>query len=372
MRLLINTTSTFKGGGIQVAKSFIEECKNFNNYKYFIVLSKPLSTIIDIHSFPENFSFFTAPFRPATLFFTFKSHNRFLKDIEKVFKPDVVFTTSGPSYWKPNVPHLMGYNIPHYIYPESPYLKKISFKRKLWWMAMKLFAYYSFKYSADAYVVQTDDVRNRLQKFINRNDIFTVFNTINSHYVEYKEYPNKLIDRNNREFRLLTLSAWYPHKNLEIISEVIQVLRKAGETTIKFVLTISETDLEKSSLVNYPEVENIGSVSIEEAPSLYAECDAMFLPTLLECFSASYVEAMQMEKPILTSNMGFAHTICENAALYFNPTNPEDIATKIIALKDSLTIQQDLIKKGTERLKIFGTPFERAKKYLEICESLVK
>ena len=27
MRLLINTASTFKGGGVQVAKSFIEECK---------------------------------------------------------------------------------------------------------------------------------------------------------------------------------------------------------------------------------------------------------------------------------------------------------------------------------------------------------
>ena len=28
MKLLINTASTFKGGGVQVAKSFIEECKD--------------------------------------------------------------------------------------------------------------------------------------------------------------------------------------------------------------------------------------------------------------------------------------------------------------------------------------------------------
>ena len=367
MRILINTASTFKGGGIQVAKSFIEECKHFSDNAYFVVLSEPLSRITDINAFSENFTFLNAPFRPATRFFSFKSHNRFLKDAEEVFKPDVVFTTSGPSYWRPKAPHLMGYNIPHYIYPESPYFNMISFKRRLWWKAMKIFAHYNFKNNADAYVVQTDDVNERLKKFLNKATVYTVYNTINVHYLNDTKAPNKLPKKNRTEFRLLTLSAWYPHKNFNIIFKVIEELRKVGETNIKFIVTLKESDFNASRLVTIPEVINVGPVKIEDAPSLYKECDAMFLPTLLECFSASYVEAMKMQKPILTSNLGFAHTICKDAAVYFDPINPLDIANTISRVKNSSKLQDELIQKGTKRLKIFGTPYDRAKKYLEIC-----
>jgi glycosyltransferase involved in cell wall biosynthesis len=67
----------------------------------------------------------------------------------------------------------------------------------------------------------------------------------------------------------------------------------------------------------YKYVYNLGPIPIPECASLYKECDAMFLPTLLECFSASYIEAMYMEKPIVTSDLDFAHTVCGNSALNF-------------------------------------------------------
>ena len=53
---------------------------------------------------------------------------------------------------------------------------------------------------------------------------------------------------------------------------------------------------------------NVGPIKSAECPSLYSECDIMFFSTLLECFSASYAEAMIMKKPIITTDMGFAHT----------------------------------------------------------------
>lgn len=372
MKILINTATTYKGGGIQVAKSFIEECIKYSDNTYFIVLSDSLSKILDTKKFPENFSFFNAPFRPATQVFKLKPHNYFLKKIEKDFNPDIVFTTSGPSYWKPKVPHLMGYNLAHYIYPKSAYFSIISLKRRLWWIGMKLYAQYIFKRDADALVVQTDDVNNKVQKFLNRTEVYTVFNTINAHYLTFDTFQNKLPPKNSNEFRLLTLSAWYPHKNLSIIPKVASVLKHMGFDNIKFIVTLPKTDFNKligsSQLDN---IVNIGTVKVEEAPSLYKECDAMFLPTLLECFSASYVEAMQMKKPIITSDMGFAHTICDNSALYFNPMDENDIANKIITLFNSKDLQNKLIERGLNRLNIFGTAEDRAKKYLEICESLI-
>ena len=47
MKLLINTATTNKGGGVQVAKSFIEECKELSEHEYFVVLGKNISKSIN-------------------------------------------------------------------------------------------------------------------------------------------------------------------------------------------------------------------------------------------------------------------------------------------------------------------------------------
>jgi|TARA_B110000238_G_scaffold159546_1_gene173062 glycosyltransferase involved in cell wall biosynthesis len=374
MKLLINTASTFKGGGVQVAKSFIEECKELNEHEYFVVLGENISKSINKDSFPENFTFYETPFRPATKVFSWSSHNFFLKIIEKECKPDVVFTTTGPSYWRPKVKHVIGYNLPHYIYSDSPYFQIIPLKRKLWWKSMKIYAKYILKRDADSLVVQTDDVKERVKKLLSKKSVFTVSNTISKHYLSPRKAAKKLPVKAKNQFRLLTLSAWYPHKNLSIIPKVLDVLIKKGFTNIVFVVTLPNEDMAKLCFVDKYEGQliNTGQVKVEEGASLYQECDAMFLPTLLECFSASYAEAMQLNKPIITSDMGFAHTVCKDAALYVNSMDADDIASKIIELSTSYELQQDLVSKGVKRLEVFGSSHDRAKRYLEICEALIK
>jgi glycosyltransferase involved in cell wall biosynthesis len=93
----------------------------------------------------------------------------------------------------------------------------------------------------------------------------------------------------------------------------------------------------------------------------------MFLPTLLECFSASYAEAMKMGLPILTSDLKFAREVCGDAAVYFDPVNAGDIAEKILELYDNPENQARMRARGFRRLKDFGTSQERAARYLEIA-----
>ena len=369
---MINTASSYKGGGIQVAKSYIEEFKKFPENKYYVVLSKGLSDAIDLDSFPTNFQFFKAPFRPATKFFSFQSHNHFLKKIERDWKPDAVFSIGGPSYWRSKTLHIMGFTIPHYIYSESPYFDQISFKRNLGWKARKMLAQFLFKRDADVLVTQTDDVKNRVKKFLNKDKVFTVYNTINTYYSNPIKVKNKLPAKFKNEFRLLTLSAWYPHKNIAIIPTVANILIHSGYGNITFVLTLPDEDFNKLRLdADNQMIKNIGPVKIDEGASLYQECDAMFLPTLLECFSASYAEAMMMNKPIITSDMGFAHTVCKDAALYIDPMNAEDIAENIIKLYKDNVLRKSLIEKGRNRLSIFGSAEERAKRILKIAKQLI-
>jgi hypothetical protein len=79
-----------------------------------------------------------------------------------------------------------------------------------------------------------------------------------------------------------------------------------------------------------------------------------------------------MERPILTSRLPFATTVCNDAALYFDPLNPEDICEKIMEIMENKTLYNSLVEKGRNNLKTFDTAEVRAAKYLEICESIVE
>jgi UDP-N-acetylglucosamine:LPS N-acetylglucosamine transferase len=83
MKLLINTATTYKGGGVQVAKSFIEECKKFQDNEYHVILSQNLAALIDQGDIPGNFFFYEIDYRPATRVFSMKPRDRYFKKLEK-------------------------------------------------------------------------------------------------------------------------------------------------------------------------------------------------------------------------------------------------------------------------------------------------
>ncbi len=166
---------------------------------------------------------------------------------------------------------------------------------------------------------------------------------------------------------LLTISANYSHKNLEIIPKVIKYLkRKYEDFKFRFVLTLEPDALNLGVNSIQENIEFIGRVDIKECPGLYKQSDFMFLPTLLECFSASYPEAMKMKVPILTSDLPFARSICGEAAEYFNPLSAESIGDKIYNLSKDKERQQELKSNGRNQLTKFDTFDTRARKYIEI------
>lgn len=373
MRIIINNASTFKGGAEQVALSFIEECKKHAENEYAVVIGKNLASQINIHDYPDNFQFHIIEKRPATGLFNFYKTMQWLNKLEKDFRPDCVISTGGHGYWKPKAPHVSGYNMAHYIYPESPYFKTLSIKKRMYWKVRKAFDFF-FYGRVDALIGQTKDVSQRLQQYFTSKKVFTVPNTVHSVFTNPPITNKKLPAKTKGEIRLLTVSANYPHKNLAVINEVIEVFRKRAYENIRFVLTLPQDAFQNT----FPDktkrnfIYNVGPAPIKEVPALFKECDFMFLPTLLECFSASYVEAMHMNTPILTSDLGFAHTVCSDAALYFNPLDANEIAEQIIRLINDQELQKDMVKKGEKLLKSYNTPESRAQQFLEVCNEAVK
>ena len=362
MKLFINSSNNLTGGSLQVAISFINECKNFNEHSYVVVLGNNVSKQINKSDYPNNFVFYEIESSP------FYKLSKKLKKIEIKEKPDAVFTVFGPSYWKPKCKHFMGFANPYYG-RKSTYIERLGLKEKIILNIKQFLHILCVNNDADVIISETAEASKAFKKIFKKVKGFEVVsNNCSSFYWNYKKTTVlKSQDSNVDDFKLLTLSNYRPNKNLECIPKVIEELNKVNEFNVKFYLTITE-DVFKKKFSAYKEIINLGPQPANKCPSLYEQCDAMFLPTYLECFSASYPEAMIMEKPILTSDLPFAHDICQDAALFFNPDSPKDIASKIVRLKESSLLYNTLVKNGLKRLSFFPSPKDKTEKILQIIK----
>lgn len=374
MKIIVNASNLTVGGGLQVALSFLfelKECATENVYHFF--LSPTIKKQIDIDLFPLNFHFYVIENSPAKFRFRNMAIKK-LNELERAIDPDIVFTVFGPAYWKPFNPHLEGvangwlYNPDSIAYKLKPILMQI---KSRFLVKIKTLI---IKHEAQYFVVETNDARLKIHKHMQikkekisviGNTCSTIFDTpVNISDENYLELPLK----KKNTFRLMLISHNYPHKNLNVIRRIIPLLH---DFDVEFVLTIDGESYNSLFHDMKTSVINIGPINQNKCPSIYSQCDALFFPTLLETFSASYPEAMKMQIPILTSNYSFAKDICGDAALYFDPLNPKDIADKIKLVMNK-RVREELVSKGNERLLTFETPASRANKYLALCSNIVK
>ncbi len=370
MKILINGSNLRVGGGLQVAHSFLNEIKSNVEHDFLVVLSENLQPQINKNDFSNNFQFINYSIKPSVAKTIF-GRDKKLDDLEHNFQPEVVFSIFGPTYWRPKARHICGFAKPDYIYKDSPYFKQISFFQKLKLKAMELFHLLDFKKNNDLLIAENPDVTRILAQKVPQK-VVTVTNFYNQIFEDESLWDKSIqINEPKEILKLLTISANYPHKNLAIIKKVIPVLKKQFPAfQFKFFLTIdrSEFDISETDALN-ENIDFLGKVTINQCPNLYSQCDFLFLPTLLECFSASYCEAMFMQKPILTSDLSFAKGICEKAAHYFNSIDEIDIANKIYELALNHQLQNNLKAFGIEQLKTFDSSQIRAQKYIELITS---
>ncbi len=335
-----------------------------------------MNEILKSERFPENFIFYLFPQHPLySIFktFSFSCLKRYHK-LEKEINPDCMFTVFGPAWWKSKAPALVGYASPHFVFEDSPYFRNISLPRRLQLKFEKLLFYLALRRETGYYVVENEITKNRLAAFLScpLDRIFVASNTYSDVYADFKPGEQILPDRNANEIRLFIPALTQPHKNQAILNDVIPILReKDASKQYTFITTLPNEAYSRLFSENVKSsIHNLGRILPQACPQAYFESDFMFLPTLLECFSASYPEAMKMRKPILTSDLPFATDTCRDAALYFDPVDPADVASKIIRLSSDPALQAKLVSNGMKRLNEFMDASARTEAILNILQRI--
>ena len=91
-----------------------------------------------------------------------------------------------------------------------------------------------------------------------------------------------------------------------------------------------------------------------ELRCLYRMADILVYPSLWEGFGLPLLEAMASGLPVAASRRTAIPEIAGDAALYFNPENPEDMADQIIRGIEQTELRKGLIGRGLERAERFS------------------
>ena len=355
-RVLVNTSTLMQGGGLQVAAAFIEHAlqdSDAASWEYMISRSaaRELEGFgIDI-SGPHFHVFEKSPARHAD------ERDRALK-IEARMQPDLVFTLFGPAYVRFKSRHLCGVADPWVTHSSWLAFKTLGFSletlKMIGTMAWKSLWWKRVDYWWTEAPVARDGLISRLR--CPPENVFIIPNTAGPQFERNKvsaSFPA------GEKIQILCLSAYYCHKNLEIIPDVVLEIEKLRpDLDFEFTVTLPMEKLEVRKIFARADrigashrIKNLGRVPVRETPGLYAKSHMTFLPSLLEVFSAVYPESLCTGVPLVTTDLRFARDVCKDAAAYFEPTNAFSAAEQIVRLAEDEDYWQQISNRGRQVYK---------------------
>jgi glycosyltransferase involved in cell wall biosynthesis len=165
----------------------------------------------------------------------------------------------------------------------------------------------------------------------------------------------------------------WPHKNHERLLEALARYRGRSRRDLSLVLTGDTTaaPVRLGALVKRlgltGAVHALGYVPREDLPGLYAGAVCLVHPSLFEGFGIPLVEAMHTGCPILAAEGTGLSEVAGDAALLFDPRDPEAIARAFEAVTGDAGCAEELARRARMRGSLFSAP-AMARRTLELFE----
>ena len=280
---------------------------------------------IDVVALPERYG--RSMFSPLV-------HEFLLDRVLKRHRIDLVFNL-GDLVVRTTIKQVYLFDWPYAIYPDSVVWQRMD--RRDWIVRKTKLALLRRRILRPVVTIaQTPVAKKALERLYRLPNVVIVPNAVSLDNLDTNRGRHFSLPAGKK---LLALTYYYPHKNLEILIDVASTIRDRG-CNYRIILTIAANQHENAARMlqeirdrNLDDIiVNVGPVAMADVPSLYRRCDGLLMPTLLESVSGTYVEAMFHRLPIFTSDLDFARGVCGDAACYFDPHDADDIVRKIDAV----------------------------------------
>ena len=362
--ILINAANLHVGGGVQVASSVIGELTQMSALPSGLVVWA--SDVVDANLRQLGYDLSALP--------AYEVVNNY--GINLLYSPlarrmqdfDSVLTVFGPLYvWRLTAANITGFAQPWIIYPGNEIYRASGWRQRL--LSRLKFGLQAVFFSrADILVVELDHVRDGLLRrgLGSSSSIRVVRNCLSSLYLDPERWESVSVVDAGSDVRLGFVGRNYAHKNTRIFPMVIEALRRDHGINASIHVTFTDEEWAACDDAFRAAVSNVGPLFVAQCPDFYRSMDAVIFPSLLECFSATPLEAMAMERPLFVSDRPFNRDVCAGHAHYFDPMDPADAAAKIAAYLQDRNQQVTRLKAAREHALSFSNAADRASQYLEI------
>lgn len=152
----------------------------------------------------------------------------------------------------------------------------------------------------------------------------------------------------------------WPHKNHVCILRALHVLKSERGSTPHVYFTGSSTEYRSTldklakDLGVFEQIHFLGFLTPEELQAVFSTATAMVFASKFEGFGLPILEAFQAKLPVLSSNATTLPEVAQDAALYFDPDSPVELASLMKTILDTPQLRQELIGKGTRVLSQYS------------------
>jgi glycosyltransferase involved in cell wall biosynthesis len=240
--------------------------------------------------------------------------------------------------------------------------------------------------SSQAMIVQTEAMRNRIVEC--EPGLGGRVHVIPSGYRTPAASPTirpekkKLIDEAPRP-RLIYVSHPSEHKNHETLVKSLGLLVKRIPE-VQLLLTIERDCPPNRRYASFSrQVKGageatgvadhlvwLGQLNPDEVTYALQSSDLMVFPSLAESFGLGLVEAMAVGCPVVAADLSYAHDVCKDAALYFDPLSSEAIAQTVERVLGS-KMELDHLKEAAQNRKSLYSYKSIASEIADVIEQCI-
>jgi len=295
----------------------------------------------------------------------------------KKIKPDVLFSFANIGPIKPSIPQVVFVQQLNAFLDEG--IPRKDFLRHLRMKFIRREILAGAKRS-NAVIVQTETMRKRLlsdtPELNGRIYVIPSGFRTPSPSPEIRPEKKALID-NSSHPRLVYVSHPSEHKNhINLIKALPSLVKLCPNTQL--LLTLEKSNPPNARYATFVReitktamgggVDNnlvwLGILTPDEVNYALINCDLFIFPSLAESFGLGLVEAMAAGCPIAVSGLPYAHDVARDAAAYFDPLSPKNIAQTIVStLSERNTI---------ERMKAAGARLKEKYSYENIAHQIAE
>jgi len=375
MKIAINSLAHAGGGGITYLKNMLPRFADDDDEYVVLVpagrnaLSKPSSGDIRFETVD-----ILGDLLPARLLY----EQAILPVRLQQWDIDILFSPADLTPLATSVPTLLAVRNPNPYFSASEYGLQRPPSRRLKFLVQRHLTKLSAK-RADHVFFVSDFSREISNRFFDLPDskISTVHHGIEHDLFEEPQEPaDETLKRtvDNRSPYLLTVSTLMEHKNYEVLlrgyARLDPALRRQYPLVIAGRAPSPEYKEHLEGILTEEGLENnvvfLGGVDYENIPYLYTQASVYVLPSKLETFGHTLVEAMASGVPVIAADSTCIPEITDGAATLFDPDDPATLAERVTETLEDDGKRQELVAAGERRSENFSwdATFEETKALL--------